>query len=165
MTVQDPYVWIDPADAIFVASCREALKMERAAYARADAERRGLQALLDLKPQVAAGAAAQYEMLKTAEMPDRYPDGLGEFDEWRGYRFKAARGRPGLIIEPEEGCGDMPVTFMAPDEAVFSLMVLQLAVRRLDARSPGSYLAELVQDIADDMRTALLPILRKAMGK
>lgn len=40
MSLADPYVWIDPADAVFVASCREALAIERKAYAAADAERR-----------------------------------------------------------------------------------------------------------------------------
>lgn len=38
----DPYVWIDPADAVFVVASREALKIERGAYAAADAERRQL---------------------------------------------------------------------------------------------------------------------------
>lgn len=44
MTPADPYVWLDPADAIFVASCREALKIERAAWEAADADRRRLHA-------------------------------------------------------------------------------------------------------------------------
>lgn len=39
-----PYVWLDPADAIFVSSCRDALKIERRAYEAADAERRALRA-------------------------------------------------------------------------------------------------------------------------
>lgn len=35
----DPYVWIDPMDAVFVTSCREALKIERAAWEKVHAER------------------------------------------------------------------------------------------------------------------------------
>lgn len=42
MTPQDCFRWLDPADAIFVSACRDALKLERAAYAAADAERRVL---------------------------------------------------------------------------------------------------------------------------
>lgn len=42
MTLRDPYVWIDPADLVFLAATREALAMERRAYELADAERRKL---------------------------------------------------------------------------------------------------------------------------
>lgn len=47
MNPRDHFQWIDPADAIFVTACREALKIERAAYAAADAERRVLWARLE----------------------------------------------------------------------------------------------------------------------
>lgn len=42
MNRSDPFVWLNPEDAVFVASCREALKIERGAYAAADAERKDL---------------------------------------------------------------------------------------------------------------------------
>lgn len=36
---RDPYAWIDPADAIFVVSCREALALSRRAWEACHAER------------------------------------------------------------------------------------------------------------------------------
>lgn len=44
MNLSDPYLWVDPADAVFVTACREALAIERRAYRAADAERRALRA-------------------------------------------------------------------------------------------------------------------------
>ena len=50
-----PYVWLDPADAVFVSSCRDALKIERRAYEAADAERRALRAEnINLRREIAA---------------------------------------------------------------------------------------------------------------
>lgn len=38
----DPYVWVDPDDAVFVSACRDALKIERKAWEACHAERQAL---------------------------------------------------------------------------------------------------------------------------
>lgn len=52
----DPYVWIDPADAVFVQSCRDAMKIERLAWERCNAERMALRKRVrELEDQVRQG--------------------------------------------------------------------------------------------------------------
>lgn len=97
--------------------------------------------------------------VEAVPLPDRYPDGVGEFDYWTGYRVKLNSGEPGVIVEPEEGGGRLPVTFLSLEKAAADLETLAVTVMRLDQDAPGSYLAEVVQGLAEELREALRRLL------
>lgn len=87
MTLSSPYVWIRPEDVDFLQATREALAIERKAYAAADAERKALRerrARMSLSDVKTAGAFAEALDAVRRAVRDLAEKTEDEPEEWVG---------------------------------------------------------------------------------
>lgn len=147
----DPYAWLDPADAVFAATAREALKIERAAYAAADAERR------QLREHGAGWRCFHCDELFTREADAREHFGFDQSCE-PACRIKAGaeRGLLGALREAERELAEAWATIQSESTEAARAYHAQAArhARQLIAAEEAGYERGLVDARAESQAAA-----------